>query len=179
MEVTKKKNPITNKVKPIPDVNTDINTDITDIYDHWNLLKLKKNEKETDSKIKSIKKALKKYTHEEIKTSMNNYSAAMNDEKYFDKYIWSMENFLNRDKGIGYFLNDGEKWLNYTNWKKKQFKKDPDEILKRETESGDKAQKKRDLEFKEKAKEVDKFREKKKTLNLSEEIEKIVDKNNS
>ena len=153
-----------------------INKEYKNIYNHWNELKLKLNKEFTKDKIASIKKALKKYTYEEIKTGMNNYSAAMNDEKYFDKYIWSMENFLNREKGIDYFLNDGEKWLNYINWKKKQFKKDPDEILKKKREAEDKAQEKRDIEFKKRAKKVEESRSKTGgSLNLTEKINKKID----
>lgn len=183
MEVTKKKNPITSKVKPIPDITTNINTNtnIKDIYNYWNLLKLKKNKTETDSKIKSIKTALKKHTYKEIMIGIKHYSTVMNEENYFDKYMWSMENFLKREKGIEYFLDDGEKWLNYIIWRNQQVKKNPDEISKKKKEAVDRGQKIRDIEFKKRAEKVEKFRsETGGSLNLTKGInEKIEAKENN
>lgn len=69
----------------------------------------------------SIDIALKKYTEEEIKLGIKRYGMMLNDTTYdYCNYKWTLNEFLTRGKGIGYFLNDGDKWLNYLKHKKEQ-----------------------------------------------------------
>jgi len=69
----------------------------------------------------SINIALKKYTEEEIKLGIERYGVMLNDTTYdYCNYKWTLNEFLTRGKGLGYFLNEGDKWLNYLKHKKEQ-----------------------------------------------------------
>lgn len=61
----------------------------------------------------AIKKALKLYSVEEIKTAINHYKKILYDEDYYFNYRWKLEDFLTRGSGISTFLDSGEKWENY------------------------------------------------------------------
>lgn len=66
---------------------------VTSIYNHWN----KKNiiiHKSIDPFISSIQIALKKYSEEDIKTAIENYSYILNSDKYFYKYRFTLNKFL-------------------------------------------------------------------------------------
>lgn len=77
----------------------------------------------------SIDMALKKYTEEEIKLGIERYGVMLNDTTYdYCNYKWTLNEFLTRGKGLGYFLNDGDKWLNYLKHKKEQEKKQATKI---------------------------------------------------
>ena len=79
---------------------------------------------------KAIEKALLTNTVEEVKTSISNYSKMLKDKNYeYCSYAWSLENFLNREKGYKLFLDDGEKWINYLNKKGGQQDEENDNDL--------------------------------------------------
>ncbi len=90
-----------------------------EIFDYWNSLKIIKHIEFTAEREKAIKKALKKYDVETIKIGIRNYNKILKDESYYFNYKWSLENFLNRSKGISEFLEDGERYINYVNDKER------------------------------------------------------------
>ena len=73
---------------------------------------------------KSIDSSLKTYKEEEIIVAIKRYGMMYHDSTYdYCNYKWTLNEFLTRGKGIGYFLNEGDKWLNYLKHKKEQEKK--------------------------------------------------------
>jgi len=88
------------------------------VFNFWNEQEIIVHKKMSESIEKAIDKALLNNTVEEIKTSISHYSKMLKDKKYeYCSYAWSLENFLNREKGYKLFLDDGEKWINYSNRK--------------------------------------------------------------
>jgi hypothetical protein len=66
----------------------------------------------------SIKKALRKYSVEEIKLGIERYGQIYRDKgnQYaikFGKYKWTLDELLTREKGISEFLDEGGKWIRY------------------------------------------------------------------
>ena len=59
------------------------------------------------------------YTQEEIMLYIDRYAQAYFDKSYYFDYAWTLESFLTRKKGISYFEDSGEKWLNYLKEQKK------------------------------------------------------------
>lgn len=170
---TRGKNPVQRVEKSTQSNIKSIYKEYNNIYDYWNSLKLKQNKEMTEDKEKSIKNALKEYTQERIKIAMKNYAIVIKDKSYFYEYEWSMEKFLNRKQGIKEFMPDGEKWLNYINWKSKQTKTDPNEIARKKRLASEQAQKRIDEEHKIQAEKVNEFH--KNTggkLNLTEKIKR-------
>lgn len=90
-----------------------------EIFNHWNSLKIIKHTDLTLGMEKAIKKALKKYDVETIKVGISNYNKIVKDESYYFNYKWSLEDFLNRAKGISAFLEDGERYINYVDDKER------------------------------------------------------------
>lgn len=94
------------------------NTKEMEIFDHWN----KKNiviHRGFEKFEKKIKAVLKEHNIEEIKLAIDHYSEILNDNNYFFKYKWGLDEFLSRSKGYTEFLNNGVKWLNYLDFKNK------------------------------------------------------------
>jgi hypothetical protein len=76
------------------------------LFDYWNNQKIIKHETLNDNIKKSIDKALKNYTEEQIKTAMSVYGEVLNNQdKYYFGYKWSLEEFLTRKNAIVKFLN--------------------------------------------------------------------------
>lgn len=89
------------------------NPEVLDIIAFWN-------ERSVDDKceggkgsVNAIKKALTKYTADEIKTAIDHYKQVINDDGYYYSYSWKIELFLARKGGITEFFDDGSKWKNY------------------------------------------------------------------
>ena len=89
------------------------NPEVFDIIAFWN-------ERSVDDKceggkgsINAIKKALTKYTADEIKTAIDHYKQVINNDSYYYSYSWKIELFLVRQGGITEFFDDGSKWKNY------------------------------------------------------------------
>ena len=88
------------------------------VFNFWNEQKIIVHQKLTPLMEKAIEKSLQENTIEEIKTSISHFSIMLKDKKYeYCSYAWSLDNFLNREKGYKLFLDDGEKWINYLNQK--------------------------------------------------------------
>lgn len=89
--------------------------ELFDLYIQQNIVKHKSL---TEDMKKAIKKAVDKYSVEDIKTAITRYGEMYQDKdnKYaaeFCKYSWTLKELLTRDKGIPDFLDDGGKWIRY------------------------------------------------------------------
>lgn len=88
------------------------------IFDYWNSKKIIVHKLLTEDMKKAIEKALKKYSETEIVQAIDTYSEILESDFYFN-YKWSLVDFLNRQKGISTFMNDGSNKVNYEEHKKK------------------------------------------------------------
>nr|WP_031367572.1 hypothetical protein [Clostridium botulinum] len=65
--------------------------------------------------------------------AINRYCEMYKSDYPYCNYKWTLNEFLTREKGIGYFLDDGDKWINYCEWntdtKGKKHSKNNDVIL--------------------------------------------------
>jgi len=96
------------------DSESNPNMSIENLFNIWNEQKIMVHQKITPDIEKSLSKALKQNTEEEIRNSILRYSKMINDKSYtICDYKWSLVNFLSREKGYRLFLDDGEKWVNY------------------------------------------------------------------
>ena len=99
------------------------NTKEMEIFEHWN----KKNiiiHRDFNKLEKKIKEALKEHDLETIKSAIDHYSEVINNQDYFYKYKWTLEQFLSRGKGLVEFTDKGSKWLNYLDFKNKNKSKE-------------------------------------------------------
>lgn len=85
------------------------------IFDHWNSVNVIIHRELKDDIRKSITKALKKYSVEELKIYISRYAKVIKDDRYFFDYKWSLKDLLDRKNGISAFSNEGSKWLDYCN----------------------------------------------------------------
>ncbi len=86
---------------------------ISNIFNYWNEKDIIKHKELSDKFEKAIKKAIKIYSEEEIKTCIDRYSKVLKDKNYFFDYKWTLSEFLERKDGISSFTDEGSKWLNY------------------------------------------------------------------
>ena len=115
---------------------TQKNQEVQDIFDYWNANGIYIHRELTEPMIKAIKKAIKEYGVDTIKTCISRYSTIVHDRKYKFTYLWRLENFLKQSNALPDFLDDGQKWLNYSKTKIKGF--DPfDEIIRENQIEGD------------------------------------------
>lgn len=82
------------------------------IYSHWNSKKIIVHKKITDDMCRAIKKALEKYSEEEIVQAINTYDEILKSDFYFN-YKWSLTDFLNRKNGVSTFMDEGSNKNNY------------------------------------------------------------------
>ena len=61
---------------------------------------------------RAIKKALEKYSEEEIVQAINTYDEILKSDFYFN-YKWSLTDFLNRKNGVSTFMDEGSNKNNY------------------------------------------------------------------
>lgn len=94
--------------------NNDNNNTYIGILKFWNSKKIIVH-RETDELLENIGKIIKKrnYKQEDIIQAIENYSIVLANDKFFFKYKWSIENFLDRKKALPSFLDGGENWENY------------------------------------------------------------------
>jgi hypothetical protein len=86
---------------------------IKNVFEHWNYNNIIKHRELTEKISKSIEKALKTYTEEEIKCYIDRYAEVIKDPDYYYSYKWTLVQFLSREEGISSFADDGDKWVNY------------------------------------------------------------------
>ena len=88
------------------------------IFEYWNSKKIIVHQKISDKLKKEIEKALKKYSEVKIKSAIDNYSIMLKDESYkYCSYTWGLDTFLKHSNGYEKFMDEGEKWINYKNYK--------------------------------------------------------------
>lgn len=102
---------------------------IQEIYDYWNTKNIVVHRDLTEKRKKVITKALKEHSVDDIKTAIDHFEEMLHSKYEYCDYAWSLEEFLSREKGFTEFLNDGSKWINYLNWKKKQQDEKPVEHI--------------------------------------------------
>ena len=86
---------------------------ISNIFNYWNNSNIMVHRELTEDMDKAIRKALKKYSEEEIKTYIDRYAEVFHDTTYWWHYKWSITDFLTRKDGISSFTDEGTKWANY------------------------------------------------------------------
>ncbi len=88
---------------------------LVEIYNNQNII----NHKNLNHKIKeSIKKALSKDREEDILQAISRYGQAFRDEEYgFCTYKMTLDRFLSQDNGYVDWLDQGQKWINYMDFK--------------------------------------------------------------
>lgn len=106
LDLTKPKKKETSIVgKNIEELDKD-NSDVERIIVFWNSLpSVTKCRKVTTDVVKSITKALKEYTGEEIAEAMNKYSIVLSDDKYLFKYNWNISLFCTRSNALPHFFD--------------------------------------------------------------------------
>ena len=77
-----------------------------------------------------IKTYLKEHSIETMKQTIDRYFTVINDVNYFFDTYWNVEKFFKQKNAFNDFLEDGIKWINYVDWKNKQFNND-EEIIER------------------------------------------------
>jgi hypothetical protein len=70
-----------------------------------------------------IKKALSKYSIEEIISAINNYATVLADKDYALNYAWNIHKFLKQNNAMPDYMADGDKWVNYCKDKEKRSSK--------------------------------------------------------
>ena len=99
------------------DMNNTTNNTVSRIFEHWKTKGLFPREQLTKEKIKAIEKILKTYTEEDVISAIDNYVIVILDKDYYISTKWYIETFLTQKNALPKFTNDGEKWLNYLEWK--------------------------------------------------------------
>jgi hypothetical protein len=99
---------------------SNIYTLISNIFNYWNSKNIMVHKALNDDMENAIKKALKKYSEEEIKTYIDRYAEVFHDKEYWWHYKWSITEFLTRKDGISSFADEGTKWANYCEWKSRK-----------------------------------------------------------
>lgn len=90
-----------------------ITNTISNIFNYWNGKNIINHRELTEDISKSIEKALKLYSEEELKTYIDRYAKVISDKDYFWHYKWSLKDFLTRKEGIPSFTDEGSKWVSY------------------------------------------------------------------
>lgn len=86
---------------------------VLEIYNYWNSKDIVVHRKISKPMERHILNALKDYSVEEIKKSIDNYNTVIKDKDYFFAYVWSLDTFIKQSNGLPHFVDSGEKWLNY------------------------------------------------------------------
>lgn len=98
-------------------ISTHINSQL--IFEYWNSKEIIVHKTLTQTFIKAIDKALKKYSVEEIKKYIDRYNTVLKDTTYFFDTKWTIDKFLTQSNAIGDFTDEGSKWLSYLNRQEK------------------------------------------------------------
>lgn len=98
-----------------------------EIFDYWNLKDIIRHKELKPNMLKSIQKALKEYSVEQIKEYIDRYNTVIKDTTYFFGYKWTLTDFLNRKDGISSFTDEGSKWLSYQGRSEKGYQKPAEE----------------------------------------------------
>lgn len=96
--------------------NKNIYSDIFNLYLEQEIIKHKEL---TGTMKKAIDKANKKFSIDEIKLAITRYGTMYRDKENnyaikYCKYKWTLQELLTREKGVSEFLDEGGKWIRYT-----------------------------------------------------------------
>ena len=83
------------------------------IFNHWKSKAIYPREDLTETKAKSIQKALKSYSEEEIISSIDRYSTVIFDKSYFFNTKWYIDTFMKQGNCLPNFTQNGERWQQY------------------------------------------------------------------
>lgn len=89
-----------------------------EVLKFWNEKQIIRHQKEKIGLNRKIKNALKKYSLSLIQECIKRYNEVIKSE-YFFSHKWSLGTFLT-DEHIQKFMDDGERWVGYLEWKQKQ-----------------------------------------------------------
>lgn len=85
-----------------------------EIFNFWIQHRIMNHRSLTPKMRKVIQKAIRETSIEQVKTAIKHYAVMLHDKTCsWCDYAWGLDTFLSREKGYKYFLDDGEKWLNY------------------------------------------------------------------
>ena len=87
---------------------------LTGIFDYWNSKNVIKHKELNEQTEKAIKNALKEFGEEQIKTAIDRYSQVIKDTSYYFDTKWTLCEFLKQRNAMPDFLDNGSKWVNYT-----------------------------------------------------------------
>lgn len=121
-------NNITNK-ENINNKNN-IEENIKRIFTFWNAKDIIQHKFSADIE-SAIKKALSKYSLDDIEKAILHYSIALKSKYEYCDYKWGLVKFLTQKNTLADFLDDGTKWVNYLNWKNKQYNNQDEEVIER------------------------------------------------
>lgn len=100
-----------------------------ELFNYWNQKGMVVHKKITNNFHIAIKRALSLYPIEDIKIAIDHYTTMYNDASYsYCDYRWTIEKFLDDPKGIAHFMDDGQKWLSYSNRKGGKINKSEEEF---------------------------------------------------
>lgn len=85
---------------------------LNNIYSHFNSKNIIQHRKLNEQISKTIAKALKEYSEEEIIQAIDNYAKVLNSNYYYN-HKWTLEKFLKQKNGLQEFLETGSVWINY------------------------------------------------------------------
>jgi len=83
------------------------------IFNHWNQQKVTVHKELSEVIVNAARKALRKYSLEQILSSISRYAQVYHDQSYYFKHKWSLVKFLTQGNCIPDFLDEGDKWINY------------------------------------------------------------------
>lgn len=101
----------------------------SEIFDFWNSKKIIEHSS-VEKYQNCIKAKLKKFSSEEIKQAIDNYSKILKKNDYWLTYRWTLGEFFKRDNGFEKFLNKNNPLENYRNSQKKVTSNNPDRYSK-------------------------------------------------
>ncbi len=86
------------------------------VFNFWNSKNLIKSPELTPKLNGLINKVLKSFTLNEVITCITRYDKALNNSEYWLTHKWSLKSFLSQPNALPEFRDDGEKWLNLSDW---------------------------------------------------------------
>lgn len=93
------------------------------IFKAWNEQDIIVHRELTETVVKAVNNAVKKYGLDNVLLAIQRYSIVYHDTNYYFSHRWTLLNFLKRKEVIPSFLDEGEKWLNYQDDKKPRKQK--------------------------------------------------------
>jgi len=126
IEKNYKNNKNINKKKILVRKDPTFRQECDDILTLWNDQEIEKDIPSVDTDLKrQMNIALMNYKVGKIIEAINNYSTSLKDDTYYYSHHWSLLKFLKVNKAMPEWFDDGINWINYTNRKELEKKKEP------------------------------------------------------